>query len=67
MNTETSREGSARIYQFPRGGRAALAGRRYGEPGSNPKAVTPSGPPAVYSSSWYHDEAIQESKPQWDR
>ena len=24
-------EGSAKIYQFPAGGRAALGGRRYGE------------------------------------
>ena len=24
-------EGSAKIYQFPAGGRSALAGRRYGE------------------------------------
>ena len=39
-------EGSAKIYQFPAGGRSALAGRRYGEtkkgtefaaPGSEPR------------------------------
>ena len=30
MNTGAS-QGSARIYQFPTGGRAALGGRRYGE------------------------------------
>ena len=30
MNTSLN-EGSAKIYQFPAGGRAALGGRRYGE------------------------------------
>ena len=30
MNTGLS-QGSAKIYQFPAGGRAALGGRRYGE------------------------------------
>ena len=38
MNTGVN-QGSARIYQFPTGGRAALGGRRYGE------AKTPSLPP----------------------
>ena len=30
MNTSLN-QGSAKIYQFPAGGRAALGGRRYGE------------------------------------
>ena len=30
MNTGVN-QGSAKIYQFPAGGRAALGGRRYGE------------------------------------
>ena len=30
-------EGSAKIYQFPAGGRSALAGRRYGEAKSEQK------------------------------
>ncbi len=55
-------EGSAKIYQFPAGGRTALEGRRYGET----KAVTKSAEPAVNladcSGSWYHAAAIQESK-----
>ena len=29
-------EGSAKIYQFPAGGRAALGGRRYGETKAGP-------------------------------
>ena len=55
-------QGSAKIYQFPAGGRAALGGRRYGEI----KAVTEFAEPAVNladcSGSWYHAAAIQESQ-----
>ena len=56
-------EGSAKIYQFPAGGRAAPGGRRYGET----KAATEFDEPAVNladcSGSWYHADAIQESPP----
>lgn len=65
MNPSAS-QGSARIYQFPPGGRAALGGRRYGETQTTkpaPQAMQPS----IYSGSWYHEEAIQEAKPAWDR
>jgi len=62
INTRLN-EGSAKIYQFPAGGRAALGGRRYGETG----AVTDLADPAVNfadcSDSWYHAAAIEESKP----
>jgi hypothetical protein len=58
-------EGSARIYQFPRGGRAGLAPRHAGE--TSPRQIAPSLQPTIYSGSWYHDEAIQEAKPAWDR
>jgi hypothetical protein len=55
-------EGSASIYQFPVGGRAALEGRRYGET----KAVTEFAEPAVNladcSGSWYHAAAIRKSQ-----
>ncbi|WP_315780522.1 DUF2735 domain-containing protein [Bradyrhizobium sp. SZCCHNPS1003] len=58
-------EGSARIYQFPRGGRAGLA---HSQSGSSPAPlIAPSIQPTIYSGSWYHDEAIQEAKPAWDR
>ena len=54
-------EGSAKIYQFPVGGRSALAGRRNGETKSDIAA------PAVIladcSGSWYHAAAIQDAKP----
>ena len=48
---------SAKIYQFPAGGRAGVGGRR--------DVATPAEPFAAprvkaVSSAWYHDEAIQE-------
>jgi hypothetical protein len=52
-------EGSAKIYQFPAGGRSALAGRRYGETKS--EMTTPAVNLADCSGSWYHAEAIQEA------
>ena len=61
-------QGSARIYQFPAGGRAALGGRSYGEAKS--VAETPRVNEAMCSGSWYHEEAIREeqsrTKP-WER
>ena len=55
-------EGSAKIYQFPVGGRAALAGHRHGETKTTDIASAPSGDSAC-SGSWYHQAAIDESKP----
>ena len=66
MNTSLN-HGSAKIYQFPAGGRAALGGRRSGE--TTP--TTERTPQPVYeticSGSWYHQEAIDEAKPAWER
>jgi Protein of unknown function (DUF2735) len=59
-------QGSARIYQFPTGGRAALGTRRYGDIQSTPQAA-PAIQTSICSGSWYHEEAIQEAKPAWDR
>ena len=60
-------QGSARIYQFPAGGRAALGGRRYGDTQvaaeQRPLPVNET----ICSGSWYHQEAIDEAKPKWDR
>jgi hypothetical protein len=54
--------GSAKIYQFPAGDRAARGGR-YGET----KAATEIAKSAVNladcSGSWYHAAAIMESEP----
>ena len=52
-------EGSAEIYQFPVGGRSALAGRRYGE--TKTEFAAPAVNLADCSGSWYHAAAIQET------
>ena len=60
MNTGLN-QGSAKIYQFPAGGRAALGGRRYGEA----KAAEYTAQPvnlADCSGSWYHAGAIEDEK-----
>ena len=66
MNTSLN-QGSAKIYQFPAGGRSALGGRRYDES----KAASDLAPAHVNeadcSGSWYHQAAIDESKPAWER
>ena len=63
LNTSVN-EGSAKIYQFPAGGRSALGGRRYGE---TKTAVSEFAAPSVNladsSGSWYHAAAIQDAKP----
>ena len=62
MNTSLN-QGSAKIYQFPAGGRAALGGRRYEEANAASARVNE----AACSDSWYHEAAIQESKPGRER
>jgi hypothetical protein len=66
MSTSFNQE-SAKIYQFPAGGRAALGGRRYGEAKPAVDQKTPRVSEAICSGSWYHEEAIQEEKSKWDR
>jgi hypothetical protein len=68
MNSSLN-HGSATIYQFPAGGRAALGGRRYDEtkPTTEPAGSSRVDEAACSSSSWYHEAAIQESKPVWER
>ncbi len=64
MLTTSVNEGSAKIYQFPAGGRAALGGRRYGETKTAVSEFAgPSANLADCSGSWYHAAAIQEAKP----
>jgi hypothetical protein len=61
-------QGSARIYQFPAGGRAALGGRSTREAKSVPE--TPRVNEAMCSGSWYHEEAIRDAQSQtkpWER
>ena len=65
MTNSSLNQGTAKIYQFPAGGRAALGGRRYGETGTADLASAQGGDSAC-SGSWYHQAAIDESKPERD-
>jgi hypothetical protein len=62
MNT-SSNQGSAKIYQFPSGGRAALGGRRYEESNTATDLASSRVNEVACSGNWYHEAAIQESKP----
>jgi hypothetical protein len=53
MGTSVNRP-SAKIYQFPVGGRASLA------LGREPSIPTPA-TPVIYESAWYHAEAIKDT------
>ena len=58
-------QGSAKIYQFPTGGRAALRGRRYGE--TKPAELAAQAVNlADCSDSWYHAAAIQDANNERD-
>jgi hypothetical protein len=58
-------QGSAKIYQFPVGGRAALGSRDAGKPALDVAAArlgkTVSSK-TVTSSSWYHEAAVTEDR-----
>lgn len=62
MNTS---QGTAKIYQFPTGGRAALGGRRYGETKPAELAAQAVNLADCYDS-WYHAAAIQEANNERD-
>lgn len=66
MNTSYN-HGPAKIYQFPAGGRSALGGRRLDEAkaASDPGSLRVS--EAACGDGWYHEAAIQESKPVCER
>jgi len=66
MNSGLS-QGSAKIYQFPVGGRAALAGRRHGETRLPADHASPPANVSICSDSWYHQDAVDEATPKWDR
>jgi uncharacterized protein DUF2735 len=66
MNTSLN-HGSAKIYQFPAGGRAALGGRRYDETSSAADPASSQVNEIASAGAWYHEAAIQESKPGRDR
>jgi uncharacterized protein DUF2735 len=60
MSTNQRQE-TARIYQFPAGGRAALGERRREEFSSKPVTRIERTNEAACSDSWYHEAAIQEA------
>ena len=61
MNTNLN-QGSATIYQFPAGGRAALGGRRYEEARNATDLALPRVNAAVSGGAWYHDAAIVDAE-----
>ena len=60
-------QGSAKIYQFPAHGRSASRGRRFEETKRASDLASPRVSEAACGDSWYHEAAIQESKPVWER
>jgi hypothetical protein len=66
MNTSLNR-GSATIYQFPVGGRAALGGQRHEEIKTSGDTAMSRVSQVAVGGAWYHDAAIQESKPVRER
>lgn len=59
MNTSLN-HGSAKIYQFPAGSRSALGGR---ETRAVADLASSRVSEVAVGGAWYHDAAIQESKP----
>jgi hypothetical protein len=53
---------SAKIHQFPSGGRAARDDRRSRETTSPLGQSMPRVSETICSGSWYHEEAIQEER-----
>lgn len=60
MTTNAHRE-SAKIYQFPAGGRAALGSRR-DEAKHAQNAVDPGVAKIACAGAWYHDEAVRAER-----
>ena len=65
MITTGQNQGSATIYQFPAGGRAALGGRRYGEV-RMARDLAAEVETSACSESRYHQAAIDDAKPSRD-
>ena len=66
MTTSLNR-GSAKIYQFPAGGRSATDRRRYEETRSATEVAFSRVSEVACSDAWYHEAAIQESNPVRER
>jgi Protein of unknown function (DUF2735) len=59
--TARSFEGTAKIYQFPTGGRAGQGGRRNQVIPANDYPM-PRHATVASGSAWYHEEAIREAE-----
>ncbi len=56
--TRSIEQGSAKIIQFPIGGRSKAGAKR-----DDSKAVAQSAPAGIsFGGSWYHEEAVQEAE-----
>ncbi len=67
MMNSSLNHGSAKIYQFPVGGRSALGARRHDETSPSVDLALSRMSDIAVGGAWYHDAAIQESKPGRDR
>jgi hypothetical protein len=65
--TTSLNHGSARIYQFPSGGRAALTGRRYDETKTANDLASSRISEVAVGGAWYHEAAIQDANPVRER
>ncbi len=62
MMTSNSYRETAKIYEFPAGGRAGLrTGNAYMTPIEKMEAIAATR--TVVGGSWYHEEAIRETEP----
>jgi Protein of unknown function (DUF2735) len=66
MNTGLN-HGTAKIYQFPVGGRSANDRRRHEETRSAADLAPSRMSEVACSDAWYHEAAIQESNPVRER
>jgi hypothetical protein len=62
MNTSLN-QGSARIYQFPTGGRSGVSPRRQSDTPASADLASSRVSEVAVDGAWYHDAAIQESNP----
>jgi hypothetical protein len=58
--TANSLQGSAKIYQFPAGGRASVSGRQQGAKPTEDLAARM--PRVTSGGAWYHEQAIRDAE-----
>jgi len=58
--TASSFGGTAKIFQFPKGGRAGLSAGRYETKPADAFALRVA--PVASSGAWYHEEAVREAE-----